>query len=308
MLGLLGLLGLLGVPRLHSWKLQQLQAVASQAVPRWPRQSSARALQPAPPYPLQPARRLDRDGDRKRTIRIGEKCRVLEKPEQNRWHLCLYMLHVIEICYKLFRNQPIKSHRLSVGVPRCPQMPQVSPCFTMSHHVSPLPVRVWLPARQPNTSPRPGPWKCLVQPGKAPTSSDRAEMDGEIWPLACLLLDTHHLEATNINKPVQSHSLNHLNPQNIHRDSKTATCCPPTAMANLPKSSKIFQDLPSIWLATRSFSRNVPKASVACECEPSPDVTRCHQLFHAADVGKMIAPSADLDHFRTASAWPTSGQ
>jgi len=39
------------------------------------------------------------------------------------------------------------------------------------------------------------------------------------------------------------------------------------------KSSKIFQDLPSIWLATRSFSRNVPKASVACECQPSPDVT-----------------------------------
>ena len=183
-------------------------------------------------------------------------------------------VHVYTHILQNFTNQPIKSHRLSVGVPRCPRSHHVSPCLTMSHLcrcefgfqlVSQI-LRLGLGLESV---------LCSQERHQLPGTARWMARFG-LWPLS----DTRHLEATNINKPVQSH-LNHLNPQNMHRDSKTATCCPPTAMANLPRSSKIFQDLPSIWLATRSFSRNVPKASVACECQPSPNVTRCHQMSPA---------------------------
>lgn len=151
----------------------------------------------------------------------------------------------IQICYKLFRNQPIKSHRLSVGVPRCPQMPPDAPGLTMSHLcrcefgfqlVSQI-LRLGLGLESV---------LCSQERHQLPGTGARWTARFGLWPACCY----SHLEATNINKPVQSHSLNHLNPQNIHRDSKTATCCPPTAMANLPRSSKIFRA--SGWLLAAS--------------------------------------------------------
>ena len=106
---------IVGCPQVAFIISSSLQAVASQAVPQWPRQSSARALQPARPYPLQPARHRTGHmtveschGDpNKRTIRIGQNrsemssLRNLSKTSDIFVFTCLYMF--IHIFYKILQ-------------------------------------------------------------------------------------------------------------------------------------------------------------------------------------------------------------
>ena len=109
---------IVGCPQVAFIISSSLQAVASQAVPQWPRQSSARALQPARPYPLQPARHRTGHmtveschGDpNKRTIRIGQNrsemssLRNLSKTSDIFVFTCLYMF--IHIFYKILQISP----------------------------------------------------------------------------------------------------------------------------------------------------------------------------------------------------------